>query len=133
MKIDGIGEVVAESIENFFNSAKSTRRVNEIISYLTFIEDKPKDTNVTQETPFKGKSLYATGGFNMKKAELKELLESLGAIVETGYKKSLDYLICGHDMSKSSKDKKAIDDNASGKANITILTEDEFLQIIKGN
>jgi NAD-dependent DNA ligase len=67
----------------------------------------------------------------MKKSELKELLKNLGAIVETGYKKSLNYLICGHDMSKSNKDKKAMDDNTSGKANITILTEDEFLQIIK--
>lgn len=134
LKMEDCGEVVANSIYNWFHDTINI----EVLGYLTqmeltFIEDKPKETTITQETPFKGKSLYATGGFNMKKAELKELLESLGAIVETGYKKSLDYLICGHDMTKSNKDKRAIEDNASGKANITILTEDEFLQIIKGN
>ena len=100
---------------------------------MNFTEDKPKEIIVTQQTPFQGKKVYPTGGFNMKKQELKELLESLGAIVETGYKVKLDYLICGHDMTKSSKDKKAIEDNANGKANITMLNEDEFLQIIKGN
>jgi DNA ligase (NAD+) len=134
LKMEDCGDIVANSIYNWFSDIQN----REMLGYLTqmelnFIEDKPKDAIVTQETPFKGKSLYPTGGFNMKKAELKTLLESLGAIVETGYKKSLDYLICGHDMSKSSKDKKAMDDNENGKANITILTEDQFIQIIKGN
>jgi DNA ligase (NAD+) len=134
LKMEDCGDVVANSIYNWFHDKNNI----EVLSYLTqmeltFITDKPKEVIVTQQTPFKGKKVYPTGGFNMKKAELKELLESLGAIVETGYKVKLDYLICGHDMSKSSKDKKAMDDNASGKANITILTEDEFLQIIKGN
>jgi DNA ligase (NAD+) len=133
LKIEDVGDKISESMVEYFGDKDIINKVNEIISYLTFIEDKPKETIVTQQTPFQGKTLYATGGFNMKKAELKELLESLGAIVETGYKKSLQYLICGHDMSKSGKDKKAMDDNASGKSNITIINEDEFLQIIKGN
>lgn len=134
LKMEDCGEVIANSIYNWFHDTSNI----EVLSYLTqmeltFIEDKPKEVIVTQQTPFQGKKVYPTGGFNMKKQELKELLESLGAIVETGYKTKLDYLICGHDMSKSSKDKKAMDDNASGKSNITIINEDEFLQIIKGN
>jgi len=134
LKMEDCGEVVANSIYNWFHDSSNI----EVLGYLTqmeltFIEDKPKEVIVTQQTPFQGKKVYPTGGFNMKKQELKELLESLGAIVEIGYKTKLDYLICGHDMSKSGKDKKAMDDNVSGKSNITLLTEDEFLQIIKGN
>jgi DNA ligase (NAD+) len=133
LKIEGVGDKISESIVEYFSNEKIIEKIREIIHYLKFVEDKPKEVVITQKTPFQGKKVYPTGGFNMKKAELKTLLESLGAIVETGYKVKLDYLICGHDMSKSSKDKKAIEDNASGKANITILTEDEFLQIIKSN
>jgi DNA ligase (NAD+) len=131
LKIDGIGETTANSIINYLKTNENL--IVDLMQELNVLDDVEKEINVTQQTPFKGKSLYPTGGFNMKKVELKELLESLGAIVETGYKKSLNYLICGHDMSKSNKDKKAMEDNASGKANITILTEDQFIQIIKGN
>jgi len=133
LKIEDIGDTIANSIVGYFSETKTVRKVNEVIGYINFIEDEVKEIIVTQQTLFQGKSVYPTGGFNMKKAELKTLLESLGTIVETGYKVKLDYLICGHDMSKSGKDKKAIDDNAIGKSNITIITEDEFLQIIKGN
>lgn len=133
LKIEGVGDKISESMVEYFSDEDIVNKVNEIISYLTFIEDKPKEVIVTQQTPFQGKKVYPTGGFNMKKQELKELLESLGAIVETGYKTKLDYLICGHDMTKSSKDKRAMDDNANGKSKITIINEDEFLQIIKGN
>jgi len=133
LKIEDVGEKISESMVEYFSDKQTIEKVKEIISYLTFIEDKPKEIIVTQQTQFQGKKVYPTGGFNMKKQELKELLESLGAIVETDYKVKLDYLICGHDMTKSSKDKKAIEDNANGKANITMLNEDEFLQIIKAN
>jgi DNA ligase (NAD+) len=131
LRIEGIGETTANSIIHYLKT--NDRLIVDLMQELNVLDELEKEIEVTQQTPFKGKSLYPTGGFNMKKSELKELLESLGAIVETGYKKSLNYLICGHDMSKSNKDKKAMDDNASGKANITIITEDEFLQIIKGN
>lgn len=131
LNIDDIGDTTADSILHYIKT--NYELIDNLKQELNVVDYQAKEIEVTQETPFKGKSLYPTGGFNMKKAELKELLESLGAIVETGYKVKLDYLICGHDMSKSSKDKKAIEDNANGKANITILTEDQFLQIIKGN
>lgn len=125
MKIDGIGEVVAESIENFFNSAKSIRRVNEIISYLTFIEDKPKEIVNVQDNPLKDKHVYPTGTFSLKKAELKLKLEKVGAIIETDYKKSLDFLIVANDSSKSGKADKAIKDK------VMIMSEDEMNVILE--
>jgi len=124
MRIEGIGDIVADSITNYFKDTKSIRRVNEIISYLTFIEDKPKEI---KEGVFTGKTIYATGTFaNYKKNELKELIEINGGTFTSGYTKSLSYLVVGS-VKGSSKVDKAIKDN------VEILTEDEFLQIIKGN
>lgn len=124
LKIDGIGDIVAKSIVNYFNSTKTLRMVNEIYSYLTFVEDKPKET---KQGIFTGKTLYATGTFaNYKKNELKEIIESNGGIFANGYSKSLSYLVVGSVKGSSKEDK-------AKKDNISILTEDEFLQIIKGN
>jgi DNA ligase (NAD+) len=119
------GVVVANSIYKWFNDKNNL----EMLSYLTqmeltFIEDKPKE--ITQGI-FTGKSLYATGTFaNYKKNELKEIIESNGGIFANGYSKSLSYLVVGSVKGSSKEDK-------AKKDGITILTEDEFLQIIKGN
>lgn len=120
LKIEDVGDIIANSIVNYFGETKTIRKINEIIGYLTFIEDIPKETTNVKENILKDKHVYPTGSFALKKSELKLKLESLGAIVETGYKKSLSLLICGNDMSKSSKDKKAITDG------VKMMSEDEL-------
>ena len=69
--------------------------------------------------------MYPTGVFQLKKADLKIKLEELGAIVESGYKKSLDMLICGGDMSKSGKALKAEKDG------IKMVSEEYLMQYLK--
>lgn len=124
LKIEGIGDKISESIVEYFNTTKTVRGINEIISYLTFIEDKPKESN---QGIFTGKSIYATGKFlNYKKNELKEIIESNGGVFASGYTKSLSYLVVGSVKGSSKTEKAKVD-------NIPILTEDEFIQIIKGN
>lgn len=58
--------------------------------------------------------------------EVKSKLEELGAIVESGYKKSLDYLIVANDSSKSRKEDKALKDG------VKLFTEEELMNLIKG-
>lgn len=119
------GDVVANSIYNWFNDKNNLEMLSYLIQMeLTFIEDKPKETT---QGIFSGKSLYATGTFaNYKKNDLKEIIESNGGTFASGYAKSLSYLVVGS-VKGSSKTEKAKKDN------VQILTEDEFLQIIKGN
>ena len=87
-------------------------------------EEKKEVINVG-ENPFLGMHVYPTGKFQYKKDELKIKLESLGAIVESGYKKSLDMLICGGDMSKSGKAVKAEKDG------VKMVSEEYLMQYIK--
>lgn len=126
LKIEGIGDTMAQSIVDYFNDKDNFQQFSNMNNgILHFEEEDIKPTNNTNPNPLNGKIVYPTGSFTIaKKAELKGLLEGLGAIFANGYKKSLDYLICGNDMSKSSKDKKAIADG------VTIMTEEELKDII---
>lgn len=126
LKMDDCGEVVANSIYNWFHDTKNL----EVLGYLTqmeltFIEDKPKEMTNIQDNPLKDKHVYPTGTFSLKKTELKIQLEKVGAIIETGYKKSLDFLIVANDSSKSGKADKAIKDK------VMIMSENEMTQILE--
>lgn len=127
LKIKDIGDVTAESIYNFFNRDKEAiALLNSLLPYINFIDNK-MDNNIEINTsnPLYGKKVYPTGKFTLKKSEIKDILNSLGAEISNGYSKTLDYLICGGDTSKSSKVTKAKKDN------IPLMNEEEFLSIIK--
>lgn len=126
LKMEDCGEVVANSVYKWFHDTSNI----EVLGYLTqmeltFIEDKPKEAVNVEDNPLKDRHIYPTGKFNLTKSELKLQLEKVGAIVETGYKKSLDYLICGGDTSKSGKVTKAQTDG------VKLMTEDEMIKIFE--
>jgi len=77
---------------------------------LNIIKEEKKEVLNVTDNPFKGKTIYLTGKFDLKKDDLKVKVEALGAILSGGYKKSLDMLVCGGDMSKSGKADRAIAD-----------------------
>lgn len=126
LKIKDIGDVTAESIYNFFNKDKEAiALLNSLLSYITFIENEIKNnTEVNTSNPLYGKKVYPTGKFTLKKSEIKDILNSLGSEISNGYSKTLDYLICGGDTSKSSKVNKAMKDG------IPLMTEEEFLSLV---
>jgi DNA ligase (NAD+) len=125
MRMKDTGNVVASSIYKWFSDIKN----REMLSYLsqmelTLVEDKSKE--IIQGV-FSGKSIYCSGSFAYgKKNELKALVENNGGIFANGLNKSLDYLVIGS-IKGSSKEQKA------KELGVTVLQEDEFLQIIKGN
>lgn len=124
INIEDFGNVTAISIYEYFYNKNNRNEVEELLKYVNIKEEKVMNNNI-KENPFKGKHVYPTGKFNLKKDELKIKLEELGAIVEGGYRKSLDMLICGSDMSKSGKAERAKSDN------ITIITEEYLSKYIK--
>lgn len=122
MRIDGIGDIVANSIVNYFNKTKNIRFVNSLISELTFIGDEPQQS--IQEGILEDKTLYLTGTFNYgKKKELQQLVESNGGIFSDKFNKSCNYLVIGS-LKGSTKSDKAI------KMGIEVLEEDEFLKML---
>jgi len=119
------GEISNQSLQNWFDNKEEYKMWNKLTSIVEFIQEEKKDVVNVSENPFKGQRVYATGKFSLKKDELKIKLEELGAIVESGYKKSLDMLICGGDMSKSGKADKATKDG------VKMVSEEYLMQYLK--
>ena len=129
LQIKDVGEITAISIYQFFYGNKATDHLLDmLLSNLKFIDNQQEEIIINNtDNLLYGKKVYPTGKFSMKKAEIKEQLTSLGAIISNGYSKSLDYLICGGDTSKSGKVTKA---QADG---VKLMTEEEFVEIINQN
>lgn len=125
MRMKDTGSVVANSIYKWFSDIQNREMLGYLTQMeLTFIEDKPKEIS---QGVFSGKSIYCSGTFACgKKNELKSLVENNGGIFANGLNKQLSYLVIGS-LKGSSKEQKARD------LGVTVLQEDEFLQIIKGN
>ena len=121
--IKDIGDVVARSIMSFFMNEENLRLINELKSLG--LNTLYLNNNVSfKETAFKNKNVLVTGTLNSyKRNEVKDLLENLGANVLSSVSKNLDYLIVGSEPgSKLEKAK---------KLGITILDEEEFLDLLK--
>lgn len=125
LKVNDCGEVIANSITEWFSDSSNLEMLGYITqSVLTFTEENKVEVQNNDNILF-GKKVYPTGKFTLNKKDLKVKLEELGAIIANGYSKSLDYLICGGDTSKSGKVNKATLDN------VALITEEELLQLIK--
>ncbi|MCH1964341.1 NAD-dependent DNA ligase LigA [Clostridium perfringens] len=123
LKMKDCGEIIANSIVEWFHNRENIDLVNSFIDEISFVIEE-KTEIIAKENPLKGMKVYPTGKFTLKKSELKSKLEELGAIVESGYKKSLDYLIVANDFSKSSKKDKALKDG------VKLFTEEELMKLI---
>ena len=121
-EIDDVGVKVAESIYQFFSA-------NENIETLKKLESMGLQLQSTKKQPssgsLNGKSFLFTGSLlKMKRTEAEELVEENGGKILSGVSSKLDYLVVGEDAgSKLEKAKKI--------ASIHILSEDEFLELIK--
>lgn len=123
LKMKDCGEIVANSIVDWFHNKDNINLVNSFIDEIDFVTEEKVEVTV-KKNPLKGMKVYPTGKFTLKKSELKTKLEELGAIVESGYKKSLDYLIVANDSSKSSKKDKALKDG------VKLFIEEELIKLI---
>ncbi len=120
-KIEGFGSVMAESVEKYF-ALESTR---ELISQLKDLELSMKPSEQKKSGGvFEGKVFVLTGTLpTMKRAEAAALIEQNGGKTSSSVSKKTSYVLAGEEAgSKLTK---------AQKLGITILSEDEFLQMIQ--
>ncbi len=124
IEIDGIGEVIAQSIVDYFENEHNKKLVDTLLSYLCFeaIEQKEQE-----EQKLANQTFVITGSvFHFKnRNELKEKIESLGGKVTGSVTKKTKYLINNDKESSSSKNKKA------KELGILIISEEDFLSMIE--
>ena len=124
VEIDGIGEVIAQSIIDYFSNEHNKKLVDELLSWLRFETvkiDEGENLKLANQT------FVITGSVNhfKNRNELKEKIESLGGKATGSVTKKTTYLINNNKESSSSKNKKA------KELGIPIISEEDFLEMIK--
>lgn len=103
-QIEGIGSVIAKSVTDYFKNEKNQRKLEHLLTYLTFEKMKIETGN-----PLSGKQFVITGSVNQfeNRNAMKEFIENRGGKVTGSVSKKTDYLINNDTESSSSKNKKA--------------------------
>ena len=121
-EIEDVGVKVAESIYQFFSTKDNIEMLNKLETIGLQLQSSKKQPS---SGSLNGKSFLFTGSLlKMKRTEAEELAEANGGKILSGVSSKLDFLVVGEDAgSKLEKAKKI--------ASIQILSEDDFIQLIK--
>ena len=120
LNIDGFGEIMAESVVDFFSNPKSL----ELIASLAGSGVNMNSNSVIIDNRFEGKTFVLTGTLEQfKRSEASAIIESFGGKTSSSVSKNTDFVLAGAES--GSKLDKA---NALG---ITVITEAEFAEMIK--
>jgi DNA ligase (NAD+) len=112
--IDGIGEIVAEAVVQFFGEQHNRDVVDELLKHVTVTELEARSTT----SPVAGKTVVFTGALErMTREEAKAMAERLGAKVSGSVSKKTDLLVAGPGAGSKLKDAEkygieVIDENA---------------------
>lgn len=119
--IDGIGDVMADTIIDFYAEPHNREALARLMAHLTIVDAEA----VASDSPVASKTVVFTGTLDkMSRAEAKARAESLGAKVSGSVSKKTDYLVAG--PKAGSKLKKATE------LGVTVFSEDEWLELIQG-
>jgi DNA ligase (NAD+) len=119
-KITGIGEVIAQSIMNYFKSKQNLKMIENLKDLgLNF-----KTSVSVRSGPLKGKTVVFTGEMKtLTREEAQTLTRRLGGHPSSSVSRKTDFLVAGQDPgSKYDKAK---------KLGVKIIGEREFLEMIK--
>ena len=121
LEIDGIGDVMANEIVSFFADIHNNEIIDELLNQITVV-----DSDITQNTngPLTGKKIVLTGTLaNYTRDEMREILEGLGARVQSSVSPKTDIVLAGADA--GSKLQRATE------LNIPIWSENDVEKLLK--
>lgn len=121
--IDGFGEIMANSLINYFSDKENIELINKVFPLLKLSDSINAKTN---NKSIQNKIFVITGDLQSFKnrKELQQKIEDLGGKVTGNVSTKTDYLINNDKTSTSSKNKKA------KELNITIINEEDFLKML---
>ena len=117
--VNGIGEIVAEAVVEFFKEKKNMKALDAL---LAEIDIEPMEA-VAKDSPVSGKSVVFTGSLEqMTRDEAKAMAERLGAKVAGSVSKKTDYLVAGPGAGSKLKE--------AQKHGVRVLSEDDWFTLI---
>ena len=120
LAIDGFGEVMADSVVQFFALAQS----RELIDALTAAGVNMRSKKEIVDNRFEGKTFVLTGTLpTMTRSEASKIIESFKGKTASSVSKKTDFVLAGEDAgSKLTK---------AQQLGVTIISETEFQEMIK--
>jgi DNA ligase (NAD+) len=120
--IEGIGETVVDALVDFFSEPHNTEALDDLLAHVTVTPFEPP---AAVESPVTGKTVVFTGKLErVGRSEAKAQAERLGAKVAGSVSARTDYVVAGADAGSKLANAR--------KLGVTVLTEDEWLALIKG-
>ncbi len=124
MMVDEIGERIAQSVIDFFSNDINKQTIERLKAYGVQMMLEEKESTVVSDL-LKGKTIVVSGVFTqVSRDELKQMIEDHGGKNGSSISSKTDYVVAGDKMGPSKLEK-------ANQLGITILTEDEFLAMIK--
>ena len=122
LEIEGIGEVLANSIVEFFGNEKNIENIKSLRELLIFETEESETKDI-----FAGKVFVITGTVEhfSNRNELKEIIEKNGGKVSGSVSSKTNFLINNDTTSNSSKNKKA------KELGVEIISEEDFLKLLE--
>jgi len=119
--IHGVGEVVAESLVNWFADEKQQAVLVELLPHITI--ENP--TKVGKSDKLHDKTFVLTGTLSeMTRDEAKDLIRKLGGNVSSSVSKQTTYVLVGTEPGS----KKA----EAEELGVAMISEEEFLKLVAG-
>jgi DNA ligase (NAD+) len=113
VRIDGIGDVVAQSIVEYFD----TTDISKLLSFVSF-EEETKSSNLLT-----GKTIVVTGTLqDFGREEIKEVIRNNGGTVSSSVSKNTSFVLVGEKPGSKKEDAELL--------GIQIISEEEFKKLI---
>jgi DNA ligase (NAD+) len=117
--IYGVGDVVAQSVHDWFAQEKNTDLIDRLLAHITIAKPETKKSNL----PLAGTSFVFTGTMtSMSREEAGEKVRALGGSVSGSVSKKTSYVVAGGEAG-SKLDK-------ARESGVAILSEKDFLKLL---
>lgn len=123
-EIDGFGDIMAESVYNYFSLDESKKLIEEIKELSINCENKTAPAAPSKDNPFNGKTFVITGTLpTYKRTEAAAIIESFGGKVSSSVSKKTNFVLAGDEAgSKLTK---------ARQLGITVIDEEKFTEMQK--
>ncbi|QQR82864.1 NAD-dependent DNA ligase LigA [Candidatus Campbellbacteria bacterium] len=116
--IDGVGEIVAQSVYEWFRNAENKKLLTQLFKYITI--ESVKDE--IQGTKLKGQTFVLTGTLpTLSRDEAKEIIRANGGSVSGSVSKKTDYVVAGEEAGTKLDEAK--------KLGVKVISEKEFMSL----
>ena len=120
LKVNDIGQVIADNIYNFFRDDFNLSEINKLFEVGVKIKEPEK---TIKNDNIANKTFVLTGTLSMPRAEVENIIESLGGKTSSSVSKNTDYVLAG-EAAGSKLDK-------AKSLGVKIISEEDFKKLIE--